>query len=61
VRKVARLLARPLSKEEEKKLNDRIDKLEKMVGAQGKKSPRAIASASAGPGQPEPSQPQAEE
>lgn len=50
-----------LSKKEEKKLNDRLDELEKKVGAQGKKSPRTTASASAGSGQPEPSQPQAED
>jgi len=50
-----------LSKKEEKKLNDRLDKLEKKVGVQDKKSPRATASASAGSGQPEPTQPRAEE
>ncbi len=50
-----------LSKQEEKELNQRLDELEKKVGAQGKKSFRAAASASVGSGQPEPSQTQAEE
>src|SRR5687768_12627660 len=50
-----------LSKKQEEELNKRLDKLEKKVGAQGKKSPQATASASVGSGQPEPSQPQAED
>jgi hypothetical protein len=50
-----------LSTSVENKLNDRLDKLEKKVGAQGRKGPRASASASAGSGQSESSQAQAED